>query len=134
MLTGAIARKRHIELPVGRDIIQRATVDHCNFAPADTLSYAKATDYFNNFNWQPTGQSGDGRCGRNGSRTGVKCCHGWFNAETGRWNHHHTIAQESFNEISGDGYHRKASKNRLPLHECLAFLTVAADNWKGRNL
>ena len=127
-----MARKRHIESLIDRDVLQRATVDHCNFTPSGTLSYAKATDYFNNFNWRPVGQSGDGRCGRNGSRTGVSCCHGWFNSETGRWNHHNTIAQESYNEISGEGYHRRASKNHLPFDECSAFLTIAADLWKSR--
>ena len=130
--SGAMARKLHVQRLMDSGLLHRATVDHCNFTPADELSYAKATDYFNNFDWHPTGASGDGRCGRNGRRTGVKCTHGWQNEVTGRWKHHNTIAQESHNEISGEGYHRKASKNHLPLAECTAFLQVAAELWSYR--
>ena len=129
-----MVRKQHVHDHLAAGGVQRATVDHCNnyYVPAAELSYAKATDYYNNFSWRPTGYSGDGRCGRNGVRTGVKCCHGRLNEATGRWKHHNTIAQESHNEISGIGYHRKANKNHLPLAECMAFLTVAAELWELR--
>ena len=129
---GAMARKRHVMHHLEGAKVQRSTVDHCNYTPADLLSYAKATDYFNNFDWRPIGDSGDGRCGRSGRRTGVKCNHGWQNELTGRWKHYNTIAQESHNEISGDGYHRKASKNHLPFAECTEFLRIAAELWSYR--
>ena len=132
MCSGAMARKQHVQHHFARGHISRATVDHCNFTPADELSYAKATDYFNNFDWAPIGKSGDGRCGRSGRRTGVKCDHGWQNDCTGRWKHFKTIAQESCKEISGGGYHRKASKNHLPFLECTEFLRVAAELWSQR--
>ena len=117
-------------LATGR--LLRVTVDHCNYAPSDELSYAKATDYFTNLEWKAKGYSGDGRCGRQGVRTGVRCSHGWLNDESGRWNHYNTIAQASQDEISGDSYHRKSQENHLPHLECLEFLKVAVNQWKQR--
>ena len=66
---GAMVRKQHVQDHLAAGVVQRATVDHCNYVPAAELSYAKATDYYNNLAWQPTGYSGDGRCDRNGVRT-----------------------------------------------------------------
>ena len=127
--SGAMARKEHVQLLLATSNLHRSTVDHCNFTPSCELSYAKATDYFNNFSWHPKGHSGDGRCGRAGYRTGNRCQHGWLNTESGRWKHHNTIAQASQSEISGGGYHRKSSKNHLPHAECVEFLTIAVRLW-----
>ena len=64
--------------------LRKVTTDHCNYSPSFDLSYAKATDYFVNYPWVPRGQSGDGRCGHHGARTGVRCLHGYVNEESGR--------------------------------------------------
>ena len=118
---GAMAHKRHVLRYLEAGKLHCGTVDHCNYTPADILSYAKATDYINNLDWHPIGDRGDGHCGHTGCCTGVKCNHGWQNEMTGHWKHYNTIAQESHNKISGDGYHCKASKNHLPFTECTKF-------------
>jgi len=126
---GAMARKRHVMRLLSSRKITRVTVDHCNFTPENYPAYGKATDYFVNFTWAPKGQSGDGRCGKTGRRTGVQCKHGYMNLDSGRWNHHHTIARASTSEISGPGLHRRSQKNHLPHDECVEMLQASAVIW-----
>ena len=129
---GAMGRKKHVQRLISSKKISRVTVDHCNYTPAGTLSYGKPTDYFVNFEWRARGQSGDGRCGKTGDRTGVTCSHGYLNTETNRWKHQHTIAQESTAEISGPGLHRRSQKNHLPFDECTEMLQASALIWHNR--
>ena len=129
---GAMARKEHVQQLLDNGQLERVTVDHCNYSPAGIPSYGKATDYFVNFSWVAKGQSGDGRCGKNGSRTGVRCCHGSLKPTTNRWKHTYTIGQASTSEISGPGRHRKSQKNHLAHDECCEFLSIAAARWSRR--
>ena len=107
------------------------TLEHCAYGGY----FGKSTHHFTNLApnwWEPNGLTGDGRCGKQGSRTGVACEFGFINPESGMWNHTYAIGRESWREQVPGRLSREQCKNMIPQMETREQLQGAIKEWQTR--